>query len=264
MADPDPFREHEEKEVPHDHESESPITIPISAAPWAVPYQPILDGGGGGGSTEEQNTPGGGGSGGIGTVERNDPPTASGGPVIKAQPSRKRSDAPQSVNDSTTVLTPGTTATTTDEGESHGVHEGYPLPTIVISPNSNGNGSGVAGRPTSLHPSFISTTPSDPPPTYGHQDSSPLQHIDPTHPQTPTHTHTHTQPQTPIQPSFSLELARFARANRDVINENLEARLQAAGYLPTDDPSRLTPEEWRVEYGITRLELRRLVDLYTR
>jgi hypothetical protein len=259
MADPDPFIEHEEKEVPHDREGESPITIPISAAPWAVPYQPTLDGGGGGASMGEQNNPSGVGIG----MERNDGPTASGGSIMKAQPSRKRSNAFE--NDSTTMLNSDTTATTTEEGESrHNVREGgYPLPTIVISPNSNGGDGGVAGRPSSLHPSFISITPSDPPPTYGHQDSSPLQNIDPAHPQTPTH-HTHTQPQTPIQPSFSLELARFARANRDVINENLEARLQAAGYLPTDDPSRLTPEEWRVEYGVTRLELRRLVDLYTR
>jgi hypothetical protein len=95
-----------------------------------------------------------------------------------------------------------------------------------------------ADRPIS--PSFSATT-YDPPPTYGPEESV-LQ----------------------ASPSFSPELARFASANRDVINESLEARLQAAGYLPTDDPSNLTPEEWKNEYGITRLELRRLQDLYSR
>jgi len=64
--------------------------------------------------------------------------------------------------------------------------------------------------------------------------------------------------------SFSPALALFASRHRDVINENLEARLQAAGYLPTDDPTYLTPEEWKSEYGVTRLELRRLQDLFSR
>jgi hypothetical protein len=67
-----------------------------------------------------------------------------------------------------------------------------------------------------------------------------------------------------LPPLFSPELARFASANRDAINENLEARLLAAGYLPTDDPSDLTPEQWRNEHGVSRLELNRLKDLYTR
>jgi len=65
-------------------------------------------------------------------------------------------------------------------------------------------------------------------------------------------------------PSFSPEFARFASANRDVINESLEARLQAAGYLPTDDPSDLTPEHWKNEHGVNMLELNRLKNLYAR
>jgi cell division septation protein DedD len=110
---------------------------------------------------------------------------------------------------------------------------------VETSPNS-----GDTPRPTSTHStSLFSSTPSDPPPTYGPEDLL-------------------RQDRAPSL--FSPELARFAAAHRDVINENLEARLQAAGYLPTDDPNRLTAEEWRVEYGITKLELRRLQDLYSR
>jgi hypothetical protein len=101
------------------------------------------------------------------------------------------------------------------------------------------------GRPVSIHPSsFFSRMPDDPPPTYGLEES--------------------VRQDRTLPPLFSPELARFASANRDIINESLEARLQAAGYLPTDDPSNLTPEQWKNEYGVTRLELRRLQGLYTR
>jgi cell division septation protein DedD len=111
---------------------------------------------------------------------------------------------------------------------------------VEMAPNP-----GDATRPTSTHStSLFSSTPSDPPPTYGPEDLL-------------------RQDRVPAS-LFSPELAQFASAHRDVINENLEARLQAAGYLPTDDPSRLTAEEWKNEYGITKLELRRLQDLYSR
>ena len=124
---------------------------------------------------------------------------------------------------------PGPAATSSGSGN----------PDLETSRNSGG-----AGRPTSVQSSSFFSTPSDPPPTYGpgdflRQDGAPSS-------------------------LFSPELARFASAHRDVINENLEARLQAAGYLPTDDPSRLTAEEWKNEYGITKMELRRLQDLYSR
>jgi hypothetical protein len=106
----------------------------------------------------------------------------------------------------------------------------------------------TTGRATSLHSSFSGTgMTSDPPPTYGSGSEAPAR------PDRRT-----------LSSSFSPELARFASANRDVIGENLEARLQAAGYLPTDDPSRLTAEEWKNEYGVTKIELRRLQDLYSR
>ena len=171
-----------------------------------------------------------------------------------------------------------TTTTTEEESESggsggggggHGEREeergsnGLLLP-IGIPPNSSGGIAigGGAGRPISLYSSFFSTTPSDPPPIYGEEDSHPQNAPlpDPTLTQTPFSS---SRDPTRLASSFSPELARFASAHRDVINENLEARLQAAGYLPTDDPSRLTAEEWRVEYGITKLELRRLLDLHT-
>ncbi|KIM26128.1 hypothetical protein M408DRAFT_196620 [Serendipita vermifera MAFF 305830] len=65
------------------------------------------------------------------------------------------------------------------------------------------------------------------------------------------------------RPSMSPALVEFARANRTWISEDLQERLTAAGYLPTDDPDNLTEEEWR-ELGITKLELLRLRALFAR
>lgn len=64
-------------------------------------------------------------------------------------------------------------------------------------------------------------------------------------------------------PSVPLTLAQFASANRGMINEDLEARLEAAGYLPTDDPDSLTEQEWK-EHKVTKLELLRLRTLFNR
>jgi hypothetical protein len=100
------------------------------------------------------------------------------------------------------------------------------------------------GRPLSIHSSSFSAIPDYPPPIYGLEES--------------------VRQDRTLPASFSPELARFANANRHVINESLEAKLQAAAYLPIDDPSNLTPEQWRTEHGVTRLELRRLQDLYAR
>jgi len=44
----------------------------------------------------------------------------------------------------------------------------------------------------------------------------------------------------------------------------LEARLVAAGYIPTDDPDSVTEEEWRENHGITKLELLQMRALYSR
>ena len=63
-------------------------------------------------------------------------------------------------------------------------------------------------------------------------------------------------------PPVSAALARFADSNRGLISEDLEARLTAAGYLPTDDPDNLSEEEWRIVHNVTKLEVMRLRALY--
>lgn len=96
------------------------------------------------------------------------------------------------------------------------------------------------GHPASTHtPSDFSDLQLDPPPTYAPEES------------------------VRQTPAFSAALALYASQHRDVINESLEARLQVAGYLPTDDPSNLSSDEWQNDYGVTKLELRRLQDLYS-
>jgi hypothetical protein len=64
-----------------------------------------------------------------------------------------------------------------------------------------------------------------------------------------------------VQPAFPA-LARWANANRAFITHDLEARLEAAGYLPTDDPNNLTEEEWITEHNVTKLEVIRIRALY--
>jgi hypothetical protein len=139
------------------------------------------------------------------------------------------------------------------------------------------------GRPISIHSSSFSVMPDYPPPIYGLEDSVVQDRALPPSfsPQFAQFASTSRAP-VPLAPSFSPEpvqvastsatlpssfspeLARFASANRDVINESLEAKLHAAGYLPTDDPNDLTPEEWRNDHGVTKLELNRLKNLYAR
>ena len=63
-------------------------------------------------------------------------------------------------------------------------------------------------------------------------------------------------------PPVSAALAEFASSNRRLISEDLEARLTAAGYLPTDDPDNLSEEEWRDVHNVTKLELMRIRALY--
>jgi len=96
----------------------------------------------------------------------------------------------------------------------------------------------ASGRPLSS----LSGISYDPPPTYG----------------------TDAVPFPAPRPSASAALIAFAQANREFINADLEARLVAAGYMPTDDPDSLTEEEWRENHGITKLELLRLRTLYAR
>lgn len=60
----------------------------------------------------------------------------------------------------------------------------------------------------------------------------------------------------------SLALENWARANRASVSEDMEAKLLAAGYMPGDNPDDYTEEEWKTNFGITRLELLRLRKLY--
>ncbi|KAG8758707.1 hypothetical protein FRC14_007551 [Serendipita sp. 396] len=59
-------------------------------------------------------------------------------------------------------------------------------------------------------------------------------------------------------------LSQWARDNRSHITEKLEMKLGAAGYVPSDDPDHIDEEEWKREWGVTRLELTRMRALYTR
>jgi hypothetical protein len=137
-----------------------------------------------------------------------------------------------------------------------------------------------SGRPISIHSSSFSAIPDYPPPIYGLEESVRQDRTRPPSFATELVRFASTSRAPPpsfspepvqvtstsatLPPSFSAELARYASANRDVINESLEAKLHAAGYLPSDDPNDLTPEQWRNEHGVTRLELNRLKNLYAR
>jgi hypothetical protein len=54
----------------------------------------------------------------------------------------------------------------------------------------------------------------------------------------------------------------FAAAQRETISPELESRLRAARYLPTDDPSEISAERWRIDHGVTYFELKRLQEIY--
>ncbi|KAG8807378.1 hypothetical protein FRC17_004489 [Serendipita sp. 399] len=59
-------------------------------------------------------------------------------------------------------------------------------------------------------------------------------------------------------------LSQWARENRSYVTEKLEMKLDAAGYVPSDDPDNITEEEWKCEWGVTKLELTRMRALYAR
>ncbi|KAG8784637.1 hypothetical protein FRC20_001076 [Serendipita sp. 405] len=59
-------------------------------------------------------------------------------------------------------------------------------------------------------------------------------------------------------------LSQWARENRSYITEKLEMKLDAAGYVPSDDPDNMSEEEWKREWGVTKLELTRMRSLYAR
>ncbi|KIM26114.1 hypothetical protein M408DRAFT_9985 [Serendipita vermifera MAFF 305830] len=95
-------------------------------------------------------------------------------------------------------------------------------------------------RPTSP-PSMTSTRPHDVPPLYRASSQSNALYV---------------------VPPTSFALTTFADANRDLISEDLEGRLSAAGYLPSDDPDNLTEEEWMTLHNVTKLEVMRLRSLF--
>ena len=57
-------------------------------------------------------------------------------------------------------------------------------------------------------------------------------------------------------------LSQWARAHRGFISKKLEAKLDAAGYVPTDNPDSMTENEWMQTWGVTKLELGRLKALF--
>jgi hypothetical protein len=68
----------------------------------------------------------------------------------------------------------------------------------------------------------------------------------------------------PFERVYSDTLSQFTSANRDVITPNLENKLRQARYVPTDNPSDMSAEEWSSRYGVGTFELRRLQELYDR
>ncbi|KIM26113.1 hypothetical protein M408DRAFT_330708 [Serendipita vermifera MAFF 305830] len=64
--------------------------------------------------------------------------------------------------------------------------------------------------------------------------------------------------------SGSVELTNWFRANRASITDEMEQRLVAAGYMPSNNPDDLTEEEWETKFGITKFELIRLREIYAR
>jgi hypothetical protein len=62
----------------------------------------------------------------------------------------------------------------------------------------------------------------------------------------------------------STVLAAWASTNRNVVSKDMESKLLAAGYMPSDNPDIFSEDEWQTRCGITRLELFRLRKLYAR
>ncbi|KAG8857171.1 hypothetical protein FRB91_011647 [Serendipita sp. 411] len=61
-----------------------------------------------------------------------------------------------------------------------------------------------------------------------------------------------------------LGLSRWAEENRVYISEKLEARLELAGYLPTDDPDAISEEDWERKWSVSNTELARLRMIYAK
>lgn len=125
--------------------------------------------------------------------------------------------------------------------------------TVVVSPEfSNTNSSGANGfrHSNSAYTAYTNDTP----PAY----------IGPTSPRPPQSTVDSGTLSVTGMGGTSMSLAQFAQENRGVIPEDLEAKLLRAGYTPSDDPDAISEEEWRRDWGVTKLELSRLRALYQR
>ncbi|KAG8809416.1 hypothetical protein FRC19_005236 [Serendipita sp. 401] len=61
-----------------------------------------------------------------------------------------------------------------------------------------------------------------------------------------------------------LGLSRWAEENRVYISEKLEARLELAGYLPTDDPDAISEEDWERKWSVSNTELANLRMIYAK
>jgi hypothetical protein len=49
-----------------------------------------------------------------------------------------------------------------------------------------------------------------------------------------------------------------------LIPEELESKLMRVGFMPSDDPTIMSPEEWLAQYGINKIELVRIRELHAR
>jgi hypothetical protein len=60
------------------------------------------------------------------------------------------------------------------------------------------------------------------------------------------------------------DLGRWAAANRDSIEPELEQKLRIAHYRPVDDPKQISDTIWKEQYGVGFFELKRIQELYER
>ena len=60
------------------------------------------------------------------------------------------------------------------------------------------------------------------------------------------------------------ELGRWAAENRSLVPYELEQRLRAAQYLPSDDPDEIAESVWQSVHHIGHFEVKRLREIYAR
>ena len=121
--------------------------------------------------------------------------------------------------------------------------------TAILSPNTSNSNSPGANRPRHSNSAYTAYT-NDTPPAY----------IGPAEPRAPLST----LGSESAAGTTAISLSQYAQENRGVIPEDLEAKLQRAGYAPMDDPDSISEDDWRRDWGVTKLELARLRALYQR